>query len=225
MVPLIWLTSEASMAATTVTPGIHPSGPRLDVPAPVVLDAADRTFLLRLAREVVAATIANPAGRDRLAPLVGERSPGALERPAAAFVTIHRAGELRGCVGSLVPGRAVWRSVIAAAAGAADDPRFDLLGRDEIADLTIDVSVLGPIVPLDDPAGFVAGEHGLVVERGFQGALMLPEVATEHGWGAAEMLAATCRKAGLAVDAWRDPATRLAVFRTARFGDDDPPGS
>lgn len=214
------------MAATTVPRGIHASrsagdraAPRLDVPAPVTLDAAGRTFLLRLARAVVAVAAAEPGGRERLERILGEPLPDALTVPAAAFVTLHRAGELRGCVGSLVPGRPVWRSVFSAAASAADDPRFEPLGPREVAQLTIDVSVLGPALSLDDPADFVAGEHGLIVERGFHAALMLPEVAPEYGWGAGEMLEATCRKAGMPTDAWRDPATRLRVFRTTRFGD------
>lgn len=214
------------MAATTVPRGIHASrsagdraAPRLDIPAPVTLDAAGRTFLLRLARAVVEVAAAEPGGRERLERILGEPRPDALTAPAAAFVTLHRAGELRGCVGSLVPGRPVWRSVFSAAASAADDPRFEPLGPHEVAQLTIDVSVLGPAVSLEDPTDFVAGEHGIIVERGFHGALMLPEVAPEYGWGATEMLAATCRKAGLPTDAWRDPATRLRVFRTTRFGD------
>jgi AmmeMemoRadiSam system protein A len=214
------------MAATTVPGGIHASRSaedrgalRLDVPSPLTLDATGRTFLLRLARAVVAVAAADPGGREPLERILAGPVPDALTAPAAAFVTLHRAGELRGCVGSLVPGRPLWRSVFSAATSAADDPRFDPPSPREVAELTIDVSVLGPAVPLDDPADFVAGEHGLIVERGFHGALMLPEVAPEYGWGAAEMLGATCHKAGLSLDAWRDPATRLRVFRTNRFGD------
>jgi AmmeMemoRadiSam system protein A len=218
------------MAATTVPQGVQASRPagdgaalRLAVPESVTLDPASRTVLLRLARAVVAVAAAEPGGPDRLERILGEPMPDALTEPAAAFVTLHRAGELRGCVGSLVPGRPVWRSVISAAASAADDPRFDPLGLGEVAELTIDVSVLGPAVPLDDPSDFIAGEHGLIVERGFHAALMLPEVAPEYGWGAGEMLEATCHKAGLSADAWRDPATRLRAFRTTRFGDGEAP--
>jgi uncharacterized protein len=218
------------MAATIVPRGGYASRSTrdraalsLDVPAPVAFDRAGRTFLLRLARGVVASAAAEPGARERLDAILAEPLPDALTVPAAAFVTLHRASELRGCVGSLVPGRPVWHSVFSAAASAADDPRFDPLRSGEAADLTIDVSVLGPAVPLDDPSDFVAGQHGLIVERGFHGALMLPEVAPEYGWGAGEMLEATCHKAGLADDAWRDPATRLRVFRTTRFGDGETP--
>jgi AmmeMemoRadiSam system protein A len=218
------------MAATTIPRGSHASrsagdraAPRIDVPGPVSLDPAGRTFLLRLARAVVAVAAAEPGGRERLEAILAGHLPDALDVPAAAFVTLHRAGELRGCVGSLMPGQPVWRSVISAAASAAEDPRFEPLGPHEVAELTIDVSVLGPAVPLDDPSDFVTGELGLIVERGFHGALMLPEVAPDYGWGAGEMLEATCRKAGLSHDAWRDPATRLRVFRTTRFGNGDMP--
>jgi AmmeMemoRadiSam system protein A len=221
------------MAATTVareTQASRSAGGRaalpLDVPTPVTLDATGRRFLLRLARVVVAVAAAEPGASDRLEAILAELPPDALAElaePAAAFVTLHRASELRGCVGSLVPGRPVWRSVISAAASAADDPRFEPLAAAEVAELRIDVSVLGPAVPLEDPRDFVAGEHGLIVERGLHAALMLPEVAPEYGWGAAEMLEATSHKAGLPPDAWHDPATRLRVFRTTRFGDGDVP--
>ena len=218
------------MAATTVPQGAQASRSAddraalaLEAPAPVALDPAGRAFLLRLARAVVAVAAAEPGGPDQVERILSEPMPDALTVPAAAFVTLHRAGELRGCVGSLVPGRPVWRSVISAAASAADDPRFDPLSPREVAELTIDVSVLGPAVPLDDPSDFIPGEHGLIVERGFHAALMLPEVAPEYGWGAADMLEATCHKAGLSPDAWRDPATRLRVFRTNRFGDGESP--
>ena len=187
------------------------------------MDADARAFLLGLAREIVGAASDDPASVRRLEGLLRRRPPKTASVPAAAFVTLHRAGELRGCVGSLVPGRPLWRSVVAAAASAAADPRFEPIDRRELAGLRVEVSVLGPAVPLEEPADFVAGLHGLIVERGSRGALMLPEVAAEHRWGGAEMLGATCRKAGLAIDAWRDPTTRLRAFRTTRFGDDDGP--
>ena len=195
------------------------SGSRLEVPAPIELDEDGQAFLRHLARAVVGVAVGDPASKRRFEALLGTPPPPGVAVPAAAFVTLHLDGELRGCVGSLVPGRPLWQSVVAAAVSAASDPRFDPVEPREAARLTIEVSVLGPDVPFDDPADFVAGMHGLIVERGSRGALMLPEVAAEHGWGAAEMLGATCRKAGLAADAWRDPTMRLRAFRTTRFGD------
>lgn len=113
----------------------------------------------------------------------------------------------------------------AAAAAALDDPRFLPVTDSELGALEVEVSVLEPPVKLPDPAGFEAGRHGIVVERGMSRALLLPQVATEMGWSAEQMLDAVCRKAGLAGSAWRDTETRLSVFESVCFGEREPAGS
>lgn len=75
---------------------------------------------------------------------------------------------------------------------------------------------MGPSRPLDDPSAFVPGRDGVVVEGRGRRALLLPQVATEMGWGTTEMLDAVCEKAGLPADAWRDAATRLLAFEVLR---------
>jgi AmmeMemoRadiSam system protein A len=143
--------------------------------------------------------------------------PPEILAPSAAFVTLHLAGELRGCTGYLGTDRPLWETVVAAAVDAASsDPRFLPVTKREVPSLSIDVSVLGPAVPLLDPSSFRPGIDGLIVERGHHRGLLLPEVATDHGWGLGEMLEATCWKAGLPHDAWRDAGTRVQLFRTAR---------
>jgi uncharacterized protein len=72
-------------------------------------------------------------------------------------------------------------------------------------------------VDLPSPSGFVAGRHGIVVERGGHRALLLPQVATEMGWDETQMLEAVCRKANLHADAWREASTRLLVFESSCF--------
>jgi AmmeMemoRadiSam system protein A len=109
----------------------------------------------------------------------------------------------------------------AAVAAALDDPRFLPVVESEIAALEIEVSVLEPPVELPDPGAFEAGRHGIVVENGMRRALLLPQVATEMGWGAEEMLDAVCRKAGLLGSAWRDKETRLLVFESICFSERD----
>jgi AmmeMemoRadiSam system protein A len=129
------------------------------------------------------------------------------------------AGELRGCMGTLDPEQPVAQAVATAAMTASlDDPRFYPVEADELADLEVDVSILGVPVELVAPADFVPGLDGIVVERGRRLGLLLPEVATDHGWDGERMMGAVCRKAGLPPDAWREPETRCLVFRTARFG-------
>ncbi len=141
-----------------------------------------------------------------------------LSEPAAAFVTIRERGSLRGCIGLMRFETPLWQNVRdAAAAAALDDPRFLPVDESELGSLELEVSVLDPPVDLPDPSGFVAGRHGVVVERGGHRALLLPQVATEMGWDETQMLDAVCRKANLPAEAWREPSTRLLVFESTCF--------
>jgi AmmeMemoRadiSam system protein A len=181
----------------------------------VTVETSDKQRLLDLARTTVEAT-ARRTPRPTLTQ--EELTPGILE-PAAAFVTLRRNGDLRGCIGLMRYDTSLWVNVREAAVAAArDDPRFMPLGADELDGLEVEVSVLEPPRRIDDASEFVAGMHGIVVERGDCRALLLPQVAPEMGWGETEMLEAVCRKAGLRPDAWRDPATRLYVFESVCFG-------
>ncbi|HEX7473934.1 MAG TPA: AmmeMemoRadiSam system protein A [Candidatus Limnocylindrales bacterium] len=141
-----------------------------------------------------------------------------LDRPGRAFVTLIENGRLRGCMGSLDPDRSVLDAVVSAAIHAAlEDPRFEPVSEDELAAIHVAVSVLGPDRPLASPDAFRPGVDGVIVERGWHVALLLPEVATEFGWDARDMLGAVCRKAGLPSGAWAEPGTRVLVFETVRF--------
>ncbi len=168
--------------------------------------------LLDLARAAVRAAV-----DGRPAPDPDLRAHPELEPPGDAFVTLTEHGELRGCMGTLDADLPVAVAVVRAAGMAATrDPRFWPVGADELDRLRIEVSVLGPSRPLDDPAAFVPGRDGIVVEARGRRALLLPQVATEMGWGTTEMLDAVCEKAGLPADAWRDRGTRLLVFEVRR---------
>jgi hypothetical protein len=182
------------------------------------LDISEQRQLLAIARRTIDAAVRRGAKIDRAeGPL-----PPALTEPAAAFVTIHEHGELRGCIGLMRFEAPLWLNVRdAARAAALDDPRFLPVDESELAALDLEVSVLDPPVELADPAGFVAGRHGIVVERGSRRALLLPQVATEMGWDEKQMLEAVCRKAYLPPDAWRDGSTRLQVFESTCFSDAD----
>jgi AmmeMemoRadiSam system protein A len=179
------------------------------------LEPAERTLLLDLARTTVEAT-----ARDESLPALdpAAQTPGVVA-PGAAFVTLHERGELRGCIGMLAHERPLWVNVRdSAVAAARDDPRFLPVGAEELPAIDIEISVLEPPRRIAEASEFVAGRHGIVIERGMNRGLLLPQVATEMGWGEAEMLAGVCRKAGLRPDAWRDPATRLYVFESFCFG-------
>jgi AmmeMemoRadiSam system protein A len=144
----------------------------------------------------------------------------ALGVPAAAFVTLHVGGALRGCIGTLERRRSLW-SVVAemAAAAATRDPRFPPIDVTDLRRLTVEISVLSPDLRIHGPEEIEIGRHGLDVRRDGARGLLLPQVAVEHGFDRERFLAATCRKAGLPADAWRDTDTELRVFEAEIFGD------
>lgn len=186
------------------------------LPGPVAVDDAARTQLLALARTAVAvASRALPA--PALDAAMHEASATALR--ASAFVTLTEDDDLRGCMGILDPDRPVHDSVAEAAACAArTDPRFQPVTPSELARLHLDVSILGPMVPLADPLAWRLGIDGIVVQMGGRRGLLLPEVAEENGLDRVAMLDIATRKAGLPAGAWRDPSARVFAFRTERFG-------
>jgi len=182
-------------------------------PAAPVLYADDWSVLLQLARQAVVAAVAGqPCPRPDVALL-----SDALLAPAAAFVTLHERGELRGCMGQLDWGRPMWQNVLAAGTIVPrEDPRFMPVSGAELPVIRIEVSVLAPPVELPDASAFDVQTQGIIVERSGRRALLLPQVAEELGWDAPTTLDAVCRKAGLAVDAWRKAGTRLFGFCAAR---------
>jgi len=140
------------------------------------------------------------------------------DRPhSGAFVTLHKFGRLRGCMGTLeanVPlAEAIRRAAVCA---ASQDPRFDAVAPGELPDLKIEVSVLTPPVPMRTLDDLVLGEHGVIVQRGHRRGLFLPQVATEHHFDRETLLARCCtEKAGLPADAWRQPDTQVLLFSAA----------
>ena len=179
----------------------------------VFTDAQQRA-LVEIAR---AAVIESVTGR-RPAP---QPLPTDLPEATGAFVTLKHRGELRGCIGTLECRATLTDEIVRVAISAArEDPRFEPVSHAELAELTIEVSILGPLEPIDpdDVSAIVIGRHGLVVEQGYRRGLLLPQVAPEWSWDRETFLAQTCRKAGLPPDAWRRGAT-VYRFEAIVFGD------
>jgi AmmeMemoRadiSam system protein A len=173
------------------------------------LSGPDLRELLNLARATIEAAVTGRSAAD----VDGAAGSAVLDVAGSAFVTLEEAGELRGCMGILEPDLPLRETVAEAARSAAlRDPRFWPVEPDELDRITVEVTVLGPMVALEDPLDFDPPTEGVVVERGMRRALLLPQVARERGWDARATLEAVCHKAGLPTDAWRLPGTRVFAF-------------
>jgi len=183
------------------------------------LSAAARLYLLALARRAIEGELSGaPGPEEDLGELRVE-----MERRRGAFVTLvrRRDGELRGCVGVPEPlfrlDQAVARAAVAA---AVHDRRFDPVAPSELPDLSLHVSVLGDLHPIE--AGAIeVGVHGLVVRCGGRSGLLLPQVAAERGWDRERLLDETCRKAGLPPGTWRQAGCEILAFTAVVFSEED----
>lgn len=193
-----------------------------------MLSEHDRATLLSIARESIALALAGGRGVRRGSPLPDDRFPatGALAVRSGAFVTIHLGGNLRGCIGYIAPEIPLARVVGEVAVKAAtEDPRFPPLTQADLARSELEISVLSPPEPLRTPEEIVIGKHGLIVESGRHRGLLLPQVATEYGWGREEFLTHTCGKAGLPPGAWKERETEVFLFSAEVFGESPDHGS
>ncbi len=182
------------------------------------LDSDDRKTLLRIAR----IAIEKAAQRGSAESASVDASLAQLGKAAGAFVTLRRGKNLRGCVGHLEASAPSLASAVtwAARAAALEDPRFEPVRPDEVAGLTIEISVLTPFEEIAAEK-IIPGTHGIVIQRGERRGLLLPQVATEHKLSRERFLEETCVKAGLPRDAWRDPTTRVFAFTAEVFSEED----
>jgi AmmeMemoRadiSam system protein A len=179
------------------------------------LSAETRRQLLALARGTLVAHF-----RGEPPPRLASDRAETFGQSRALFVTLRRAGQLRGCIGTLAPEGDLARMVPRFALRAAfEDPRFPGLTAEELTGCTIEISVLTPPRPVERPEDVVVGRDGLIIELGARRGLLLPQVATEWGFDRVTFLAEVSRKAGLPPDAWQLPAARLWSFQAEVFAE------
>jgi AmmeMemoRadiSam system protein B/AmmeMemoRadiSam system protein A len=141
-----------------------------------------------------------------------------LNEPCGAFVSLHKKGTLRGCIGYVRGIKPLYKAVEEMAAAAAfNDPRFPPIKERELDDIDIEISVLTPLKKIDDINEIEVGKHGIFIEKGFFSGLLLPQVATEYGWDRKTFLEQTCLKAGLPCNAWKDKETKIHIFSADIF--------
>lgn len=188
-----------------------PVVPAVDRP----LTPEDKRALLALARETISRFLTT-----QMVPLPRGFSPAAMEQ-RGVFVTLKKHGNLRGCIGRMIPDRPLATLVGAMALQSAfEDARFRQVALEEVPKLEIEISVLTPMKPVSGPGDIVVGRDGVLLQKGGRSAVFLPQVAPEQGWGRDEMLNQLSLKAGLPPGAWKEGA-RFSTFQAMVFGEAD----
>ena len=160
--------------------------------------------------------------------------PDIFLKKSGVFVTIttYPGNQLRGCIGYPEPVMPLIDAIKDAAVSACSrDPRFPPVRREELKSLRIEVSLLTPpeLIKVKKPRDLIAcvdvGRHGLIMERGWNKGLLLPQVPVEWGWGSEEFLSQTCMKAGLLPDSWLQEGTNCYKFEAEVFSEEKPDGA
>ena len=147
-----------------------------------------------------------------------------------AFVTLEADDDLRGCIGRPYPKQTGFEAIRQGAVGAAtNDPRFPPVTTNELADITVEVSLLSaptPVTASGEPHHAVVevGRDGLIVKGKGRSGLLLPQVPLDQGWTVVEFLQQTCRKAGMGPNCWRDDDIAVERFTAGVFTETEPRG-
>ncbi len=182
------------------------------------LSTDERKKLLEIARKSIQGYLTTQSVPDF-------EVPAKLKEPGAAFVTLTKQGDLRGCIGYTVAVQPLYQTVAQCAISAAiSDPRFEPVKSDELAGLDIEISVLTPLVKVTSLDQIQVGRDGLMITMGNNHGLLLPQVATEYHWNRTQFLQQTCYKAGLPTDAYLRPEALIQKFQALVFGEKDVAG-
>ncbi len=140
-----------------------------------------------------------------------------LKQKCGAFVSLHKQGRLRGCIGHFgedVPLHEIVAEM--ARAAAFEDPRFMPVSRDELEDIDIEISVLTPMRRIQSLDEFQLHKHGIYIKKGYRSGTFLPQVADEVNWTKEEFVGHCAQdKAGIGWDGWKD--AELYVYEAIVF--------
>lgn len=177
------------------------------------LSEADKEELLNIARKTL-----NEYVRNKKVPDFTIES-GVLQRKCGAFVTLKKKnGALRGCIGHIVAEKPLFLVIRdMAIAASTQDYRFPPVKPSEIDNIEIEISVLTPMQKVNSADEIKVGRDGLLIRRGYNSGLLLPQVPVEQGWDKETFLEHTCYKAGLPPDAWK--SSELWKFQAIVFSE------
>ncbi len=142
-----------------------------------------------------------------------------LKQNLGAFVTLHKEGNLRGCVGRFEPNQPLYEVIVDMAIAASRyDDRFTQVSREELKDIDLEISVLTPRVEIESIDEIVVGKHGVYVQKGSLNGTYLPHVASQMNWNA-QKFARDCaiNKAGLKADEIKD--AKFFIYEAIVFDD------
>ncbi len=212
----LWRSQDGTGIPASQAPGFSLQSIAESIPAETPdLPPEAREELLALARQTVAQFLTTETF-----PTFRSDDP-ALLQPLGAYVTYEKQGELRGCVGRIEADRPVFLNVqYAAVAAALADSRFPAIAPEELEELNIEITLLGPVREVQGLDEIQIGRDGVLMRVGAdKGALYLPQVPPEQGWDLQATLLNLCRKAGLPDDAWQRDDARLYAFTGQWFAE------
>ncbi len=173
-----------------------------------------QVFLLKLARKAIASVF------NSTQPEMDAGGDSFFKEHRGVFVTLHKEGMLRGCIGYVQAVKPLAGAVVDMARAAAfEDPRFPSLAPDEFDSIDIEISIMSPLEPAHSIRDVVVGKHGIVIRRGMMQGLLLPQVAVEENWDRETFLMHACSKAGLISSAWEDDETSILIFTAEVFSE------
>ncbi|MEI6277844.1 MAG: AmmeMemoRadiSam system protein B [Verrucomicrobiae bacterium] len=192
-------------------------------PHPQSFTTGERNQLLGLARQ----SLKKIAAKDGAPDIAPESFPSKFAGKKGCFVTLTAHGQLRGCIGNILPLEPLYRAIVANAQNAAlHDPRFDPVQPGELDQIEIEISVLTEPVPLsfhspDDLLSKLRPHRdGVVLKIGGRMATYLPQVWSQIPNKEA-FLDSLSQKAGCDRSAWRNPGTEVLVYQVESFGESD----
>ena len=179
-----------------------------------VLSEEDKKMLKDIALQSIKDSLNGKSESVRVSPL--QKYP-MLSKKCGAFVSLHKHGRLRGCIGHFGEDYPLHEIVAEMARAAAfEDPRFMPVTRDELDDIDIEISVLTPMRRIQSLDEFELHRHGIYIKKGRRSGTFLPQVADEVNWTKEEFVGHCSQdKAGLGWDGWRD--AELYVYEAIVF--------
>jgi AmmeMemoRadiSam system protein A len=137
------------------------------------------------------------------------------------FVTLHKDGDLRGCIGYPLPIKPLLEAIVDNAINAAvEDPRFNPVTITELPLLEIEISVLTVPQDVSSADQVEVGRDGIIITKGMMRGLLLPQVPLEQGWDREQYLSYGCVKAGLSSNEWKR-GVKIETFQALVFNETD----